>query len=237
MSDINIYPIAETFAGDFMRFCIRPAEADLPEWYKKSESYVPGLSQSIHKDKKQTVKRCMPVFDYLSTGLNIHLPFSIYANGKGLNKEVSSSTNNYDCKLGHHSPGQVQSLPVPPEYSAQPYKVDFPFYIEAPSGYSAVYIPYYPYEGFPLLFIGAMVQVDKYKSPVNFPFFIQNNFEGKVDAGSMFMKVIFVKRDSFKVNYKEYGDDRGFIQQYRLFVESFGSGFYRNLRLDQIFQK
>lgn len=235
MIDINIYPVDPQFGGDFMKFCIRDAESDLPEWYKKSQSYASGFSPEVHKDKKMTVKRCMPVFDYLSSGVNLHLPFAIYSKGVGLNKEVTSTVNHPDCKLGHHAPEQVQMLPFPKEYSLQPYKIDFPFYIEAPRGYSAVYIPYYPYEGYPLLFIGASVQVDKYKSPVNFPFLVRNDFEGKIDAGEMFMKVVFVKREETQVNYKEAGSDNGFMNQYRLLVESFGAGFYKNLRLDRVF--
>ncbi len=237
MIDVNIYPTQQEFAGDFMKFCISKSDETLPDWYKKSSSYVSDMNDGMHKDKKMTVKRCMPVFDYLSYGITLHLPFAIYVTGTGLNKEVTSSTNHPDCKLGHHAPAQVQMLPYPKEYNLQPYKVDFPFYIEAPHGYSAVYIPYYPYEEYPLLFIGAMVQVDKYKSPVNFPFLIRNDFEGKIDAGTPFMKVMFVKREDCSISYKKYGDDNGFLSQYRLFVESFGSGFYKNLRLDRVFRK
>ncbi|MGA1048997.1 MAG: hypothetical protein ACO3UU_13400, partial [Minisyncoccia bacterium] len=180
--DINIYPVEEIYDGNLMSLCIRRADENLPEWYKKSKSYIDGTSQT-HKDKGQTIKRCMPIFDYLSAGINLHLPFSIYSSGIGLNKQVTSSTENFNCKLGHHSPEQKQLFPISTDYHYQPFKVDFPFYIEAPSGYSAVYIPYYPYEGYPLLFIGATVQVDKYKAPVNFPFLIRSDFEGKIDAG------------------------------------------------------
>lgn len=236
MVNVNIYATDQDFGGDFMKYCISKSDASLPDWYKKSNSYVDSMGQPTHKDKRMTIKRCMPVFDYLSYGLDLHLPFSIYANGKGLNKDVQSSVNHKDCKLGHHSIDQTQLLPYPSEFSDQPYKIDFPYYIEAPSGYSAVYIPYYPYEGYPLLFIGAMVQVDKYKAPVNFPFLIRNDFEGKIEAGTTFMKVIFVKREELQLNYKEFGDDKGFLNQYRLFVESFGSGFYKNLRLDRVFR-
>lgn len=235
--EINIYPIEETYGGEFMEYCIRKSDNEIPEWYKKSDSYVNNLSKSVKKDKAQSIKRCMPVFDYLSYGLTLHFPFSLYVEGTGLNQQLSSSTESHNCKLGHHSPHQLQELPYPKEYSYAPYKVDFPFYIEAPDGYSAVYIPYYPYTGYPLLFIGAMVQVDKYKAPVNFPFLVNSNFEGKIDAGTPFMKVIFVKRDSISLNYKKFGSDKGFIQQTRHFVESFGSGFYRNLRTNQIFPK
>lgn len=237
MININVYPTQQEFGGDFMKYCISKSEANLPEWYKKSNSYVDNLDNSVHKDKKMTIKRCMPVFDYLSYGIDLHLPFSIYASGKGLNKEVKSSVNHPDCKLGHHAVEQTQLLPFPKEYSDQPYKIDFPYYIEAPAGYSAVYIPYYPYEEYPLLFIGAMVQVDKYKSPVNFPFLIKNDFEGKIESGTNFMKVIFVKREDCEISYKNFGDDRGFLNQYRVFVESFGSGFYKNLRLDRVFRQ
>lgn len=236
MINVNVYPLEDNFGGEFMQHCIRQADSSLPEWYKKSNSYVSDPDPSIHKDKKQTVKRCMPVFDYLSTGITLHLPFAIYSYGRGVNKELKSSINHPDCKIGHHAPEQVQHFPYPKEYYDQPYKIDFPFYIETPPGYSALYIPYYPYENYPLLFIGAMVQVDKYKAPVNFPFLVRSDFEGKIDSGTAFMKVIFVKREDLSLNYKQAGSDKGFLKQYRLLVEGFGSGFYKNLRLDRIFQ-
>jgi hypothetical protein len=237
MNQINVYPTDPAFGGDFMKLCISKAEGNLPEWYKKSQSYVSDPNPAVHNDKKMTIKKCMPVFDYLSEGINLHLPFSIYSTGKGMNKEIKSSTNHNDCKIGHHSMDQRQMFPIPKEYSSQPYKVDFPYYIEAPSGYSALYVPYYPYEDYPLLFIGAMVQVDKYKAPVNFPFFIRNDFEGKINSGAVFMKVIFVKREEIQLNFKNHGDDKGFLAQYRHLVDMFGGGFYKNLRLDRVFPK
>jgi len=236
LQNINIYPTDPEFGGDFMKFVIKDASYDLPDWYKKSNSYIDVSDPSLHKDKKMTIKKCMPVLDYLSAGINLHLPFAIYSHGKGLNKVVTSSLNHHNCKIGHHSTQQVQKFPVPKNYYDQPFKVDFPYYIEAPSGYSALFIPQQPYNDYPLLFPAAMVQSDKYRAAVNFPFFIDNNFEGKIDAGTLFMKVIFIKREDMKISFKDYGEDSGAIKQYRTLVETFGSGFYKSLRLDQIFR-
>lgn len=220
-----------------MKYAIREAAYDLPDWYKKSKSYGDFPDPALHKDKKMTIKKCMPVLDYLSTGVNLHLPFAIYAHGRGLNKMVTSSLNHHNCKIGHHSPTQVQEFPVSDEWMTQPYKIDFPFVIEAPSGFSCLYVPQYPYPDYPLLFPAAMVQTDKYRAPVNFPFFIKNDFEGKIDAGTLFMKIVFVKREKMDVVYNEHGADNGRMLQYRQMVESWGSGFYKALRLDQVFRE
>ncbi len=234
MINVNIYPTDEEFGGDFMKFAVREAAVNLPEWYKKSSSYVDDPSMP-HKDKGMTVKRCMPVLDYLSLSINLHLPFAVYSHGRGLNKVTTASSSHHNCGLSNHSPAQVQKMPVPEGFHDIPLKIDFPYAIEAPAGYSALFIPQYPYSGYPFHFIPAIVETDKYKAPVNFPFLILNDFEGKVDAGTLFMKVVFVKREKINIDYKKAGEDKGRIAQYRSLVETFGSGFYRKLRLDQVF--
>lgn len=232
---INIYPIDDTYGGDFMRFCIRPSVENIPAWYKNSASYLGDPKNPHKKDRRMTMKRCMPIYDYLSTGLSLYTPFSIYAEGKYPNREIYASLDDDSCKLGYHAIGQKQQMPLDKDYDDFPRKIDFPYYIETPPGYSALYIASKPYDDFPLFFPNAVVQVDKYKAPVNFPFFIKKDFEGKIDSGTEFMKIFFVKREEVQFNYKTLSDSNGVIKQYRSFVGAFGAGFYKSLRLNQIF--
>lgn len=228
---INVYPVEEQYGGDFMKFCINKAK--LPEWYKKSESFIEKSTLPYAKDKSMTIKKCTPVLDFLSSGLTLSLPFAIYANGKYPNREISSTLQGGACQLGHHHPGQLQNFPISSVYDPNPLKIDFPFYIEAPPGYSALFINSIPYKEWPLLFVEAIVQSDKYKGAVNFPFLIRKDFEGKIDAGTEFMRVFFIKREELELIYNNKINPE--TSTHATLVQSLGAGFYKKLRLNQIF--
>ena len=231
--DVNIYPTDNRFGGDFMNFCIREAKVNLPEWYRKSSSYTEKVQTPYEKDHSMTMKKCIPILDYLSSGLNLHLPFALYGEGKYPNRKIVASLNDPDCKLSGHHPDQRQGYPVSDKYDPVPLKIDFPYTIEAPRGYSALFIGISDDANTPLLFPPAIVETDKYLSQVNFPFFIKKEWEGKIDAGALFMKVIFVRREDFKINYLTYEDAKGRNDQHGMLVKTFGAGFYKKLKLDK----
>lgn len=234
--EVSIYPVKESYGGDFMKFCVREGRTNLPKWYKESKSFVGDPRTPLEKDKSMTMKKCTPILDYLTTGLTLHLPFAIYANGTYPNRKITATLEEPECKLGNHHPDQIQLLPVPKDYDPYPLKVDFPFVILPPNGYSILFTPSSPYSEWPLFFPPAIVQSDKYKTSINFPFLVKKDFEGKIDAGTEFMKVIFIKRESLKVNYKTHDDAAGMIQHYSSLVQAFGSGFYKKIRLNNIIQ-
>lgn len=232
--NVNIYPMDESLGGDLMKFCIREARVELPDWYKSSNSYTEESNTPFKKDRRMTMKKCMPIVDYLSTGINLHTPYAIYAEGTYPNRLVESASSEEMFKISQHSINQVQKMPIPEEYDPVPLKIEFPYSIETPLGFSSMFLGYSDQKDFPLMFPTAIVQTDKYRAPVNFPFFIRKDFQGKIDAGSMFMKVIFIKRESFDINYMNASDDKGRILQHRKMVGAFGSGFYKKLRLNKI---
>jgi len=231
---INIYPLDDSVGGELMRFCIREAKTELPEWYKESNSYTENVNTAYGRDKHMTVKKCMPVLDYLSLGINLHTPSAIYVEGKYPNSSVTYASNDPLIALSSHHQDQTQKFPIPLNYDPKPLKIEFPFSIEPPPGYSSLFIGANEHKNFPLLFPSAIVETDRYRAPVNFPFFVRKDFEGKIEAGTLFMKVVFVKRESLSVNYKDAKEDGGRMYQHIKMVGAFGSGFYKKLRLGKI---
>lgn len=232
MLDVNIYPTEKTYDGDYMKFCIRPAEANLPEWYKKSSSYFGDTKDKRFFDKRMTVKKCIPVFDYLSTGLNLYLPFSFYSYGSYPERIIDADTHGTYCKLGMHDMNQVQKFPIDDSYDPLPRKIDFPYMIETPKGYSSLYIQPQNEYSETLLFPSGLVNTDNYKNQVNFPFFIKKDFTGEVPAGTHFMSVFFIKRDKINLKYKEYENGIDKISQARAMVQNWGRHFYKNTRFN-----
>jgi hypothetical protein len=232
--EINIYPLDENLGGELMKFAIREARVNLPEWYKTSQSYLFDPKTPQARDKSMTMKKCTPILDYLSTGLNLHTPSAIYVEGNYPNRKISSASQDPALSISSHHTDQRQNLPVSKEYDQTPYKIEFPYSIETPKGFSTLFVAYNEDEDFPLIFPSAIVQTDKYRAPVNFPFFMKKSFEGKIDAGTPFMKAIFVKRDDFSIKYREAQEGRSTMMQHKSMVQAFGSGFYKKLRLDKI---
>ena len=232
--EVNVYPLEESFGGDFMEFCIKESKAQLPSWYKESNSYTIDAKTPFEKDKHMTMKKCMPILDYLSLGLNLYTPSTIYAEGIYPNRNVFSASHDPAIQISGHHADQKQNMPIPEGYEPSPLKIEFPYLIETPKGYSSLFIGYNEEKDFPFLFPSALVETDKYKAPTNFPFFIRKDFQGKIDAGTLFMKVIFVKRVDIVLNYKKAKDIEGKILQHRKMVQAFGSGFYKKLRLNKI---
>ena len=230
---IDIYPVDPRYGGDYMQKCVRLAESEIPEWYKKSRSYMSGGKFDVMPPhEKQTVKRCIPVFDYLTTGINLYLPFTIYVHGKYPERTFNCNTVEPDiCGLGSHNINQIQDFPLPIEFDPNPKKINFPYLIKAPKGYSAIYVQPINELSDKLLFPRGLVNVDKYNTQVNFPFFIKKDFEGYINAESHFMSVFFIKREKLSLNFKEYENAKGSILQSNTMIQNWGKNFYRDNKI------
>ncbi len=56
-----------------------PCAKDLPDWYKKTESYVNGLKKPDGLGgTTASIKKCVPVFDAITAGYLIPLPADVY---------------------------------------------------------------------------------------------------------------------------------------------------------------
>lgn len=228
---IEIFPTHEDFGGKYMETCIKPAGSDIPDWYKNSESYFGSKNDKKFLEKRMTIKKCIPVFDYLNTGLNLYLPFSIFVNGRYPERTITTNSNYGGlCGIGDHRIEQVQNFPLSSLYDPQPRKIEFPYVIKTPKGYSSIYVQpsnqYYD----SWLFPRALVNTDNYDNQVNFPFFLKKDFEGTIPAGTHFMSIFFIKRDNLEISYKKYEDGESMIKQSRAMVVNWGKYFYKNTR-------
>ncbi len=220
------------FAGDYANFCVRPAT--LPKWLKESSNYSGDHRDKTNLRHRMTVKKCIPVFDYFNNGINLHLPATMFLEGKYPNRNIEYPTLEPGSLLSHHGDEQKQKMPIDSSWEDHIYKLEFPYYIETPKGYSSLYIPARPFYDFPLLFIPALVQTDKYKNSVNFPFFASKSFSGEIEAGTHFMSIFFVKRNDVNLNYKTYEEGQKVVSAMKSMVHNWGRAFYKKLSRDQI---
>ena len=183
------------------------------------------------RPKRMSIKKCIPILEYMTTGLNLHLPFSIFVEGRYPERDIYTNVENDGiAKLGHHSIEQAQLFPIPDSYDIHPYKIDFPWMIETPNGYSSIYVQPQNELYDIMLFPRGLVNTDNYKNQVNFPFFLKKDFTGTIDAGTHFMSVFFIKREKEEFVFNEFEKGKDKILQAKSMVQNWGRHFYKNTR-------
>jgi hypothetical protein len=177
-----------------------PASNNLPEWYIKTNSYI-GTHKNINENFETTgtIKKCMPIFDAITSGYILKTPADLY-----INKELSEDGKvivryNWpqDKILDFHIIDQAPYYPLKNKNMASYPKWMNPWSIKTEPGYSCLFItPVHRKMDF-TIFPG-VVDTDKYFAPVNFPFILNDeNFEGLIPAGTPMAQVIPFRRENF----------------------------------------
>lgn len=190
---------------DFVSDHYRPVPSSkvLPEWYKKTPSTIDDIN--IYKmggPTSLTIKKCIPVFDSLTSGYIIPTYSDLYISKNNLGEiEYRVSNNSF---IEFHSTAQA---PYAPYMNKNPYpKWINPWSISTPKGYSCLFInPVHKANNYFSILEG-VVDTDFYRSPVNFPFVLNDiDFEGVIPAGTPMVQVIPFKRDEWTM---KIGDEK-----------------------------
>lgn len=176
----------------------KPASRVIPDWYKKTSSYIDEKKApdgNGNGKANATIKKCIPVFDAITSGYIIELPMDVYVSqqdGKPLYEWSSFEM------VGIHPVSQAE---LHPANNGFPYpKWINPWSIKTPPGYSCLIVqPFHRESVFTIL--PGVVDTDKYTSPINFPFTLNDpNFEGLIPMGTPIAQVIPFKRDRWEMN-------------------------------------
>lgn len=190
-----------------------PASKAIPDWYKNLESYVGG-------DKKPdgngtttaTAKRCMPMFDAISSGYILSTHTDLFVTQKPDDDgelQPYYEWANFGALSFHPKP----QLPEHPEGSG--HKLNYPKWINAwsistPPGYSCLFVAPLHRET-PIIALSGVVDTDTYNAPVNFPFVLRDpKMTGLIPAGTPIIQVIPFKRDEWAM---ELGNSEDIQQQ------------------------
>jgi hypothetical protein len=160
-----------------------PSSRFIPEWYRTSKSFVDGT---------ETLKKCVPFLDSMTTGYTLTLASDIFFN-KGVAQDISVTG-----VVQTHSDNQIGDLKIPTEYYKTVYKWINSFILKTPKGYSTLFIhpanridlPFYSFSG--------LVDTDKFPIEVNFPFLIKKDFVGIIPAGTPIAQAILIKREDWE---------------------------------------
>jgi hypothetical protein len=181
----------------------KPASAFLPDWYKKTESYVNQAKKPLGDGNHTgTIKRCIPVFDALTAGYIITSPADVFVSQKDGHPYYEWS---YFDLINFHPVEQAIHYPHRNGMPSYPKWMN-PWSIQTPKGYSTFFTqPIHRDSVFKIL--DGIVDTDIYTAPVNFPFvLIDPKFEGLIPRGTPIAQVIPIKRESWKMKFGNEND-------------------------------
>ena len=184
------------FSIDLSYYKPYPAQNKVANWYKELESYIGGEKVPNGSGTTlATIKRCMPVFDMMSAGYIIPTYLDVYVsqrNGQPHYEWPSLEALNFH---------PLQQAPNHPKSNGTRYpKWINPWSVRTPKGYSALFIPPSHADNTNFTIFPGLVDTDKYYSPVNFPFVLNDvKFEGLIPAGTPMVQVIPIRREKWKL--------------------------------------
>jgi hypothetical protein len=221
-------------------FYPQPTYKMLPEWYKQTESYVDGKKKPKgNGDTSGTIKRCMPVFDALTSGYYLITYTDLYVSQEeNINTFTAEFTGTRSPRFQWSSLNPIQFHPLeqaplhPVATGDQIPKWINPWSIKTPPGYSTLFIPPVHREN-AFVALPGVVDTDTYTAPVNIVFTLSNpDFEGLIPAGTPIAQVIPFKRESWEM---KIGEEKEIIDQNKVttllrtkFFDSYKTQFRHN---------
>lgn len=190
-----------------------PVKFNLPDWYKAMDNSINGLKDSADTRSKTngaapfTIKRCVPVSDYLTTGYVIKSFTEVM---------LSQDVNTDPCKFKWSIPnGEYPNYVFGTHPHSQcPIKFDekdkhyLKFFsgwrIKTPPGYSCMFYQNFYLQEKRFTLFPSIVDTDTYDGTIAFPGYINGNISDiKISAGTPLVTVFPFKRDDWKIVINE----------------------------------
>jgi hypothetical protein len=182
-----------------------PSFKNIPNWYKKLESFYEGDPTPENGNQKLTAKRCVAFLDILSSGYILKCPFDIYIDtteGKQIFDIPAALKPLTDIGskqfIGSHDIKQVQGYPFDTnQYIEYLFRINMVWVVKTEPGYSTLYLPLQHHEISPLFPISAVIDSDEYPSNGLLSFLVKKDFKGFIAKGTPLVQVIPFKRQDF----------------------------------------
>lgn len=178
----------------------RPAAKFVPEWYKKKPDFT--KCPRTTKNTAATIKQCVPVRDYLTSGYIIPAwtDFHIVKSEGGRfvdNQRASDEVEDrYNIGIHYHNRDQVIDTPIDKFTDGELLvKICNPWLFTTPKGYSTLFMsPFYMETDITIL--PAIVDTDMHEILINFPCVVTSD-DARLDKGTPFVQAIPFKREDW----------------------------------------
>jgi len=207
-----------------------PANNFIPEWYKKTDGYMDDIRRpDPDYGTTATIKKCMPVFDAITSGYLIVSAADIYISqvfDEIDQKNVPHLQWASENLITFHDNKQAKLYPV--NWGLKYPKFQNQWSIKTPPGYSCLFITPL-HRDLPFTILPGIVDTDKYTNPVNFPFILNDvGWEGMIEAGTPIAQVIPFKRDSWTMEIGSKEEKNKNFDVYRKLKSGFFNVYKNN---------
>ncbi len=201
---------------------ITPASTNIPEWYKKIP-VVKEIKLTGTGAVGTNVKHCTPFLDAMITGYTMTLTDDIHVRWENNVPFITWKTTK--IQVTEHSKDQYDGVSIPYGFFPHVLKWHNEFFIKLPEGYSLWCT--HPVNRFDLPFqvISGFVDADMFPLAIQFPFFIQNNWSGIIEAGTPLAQLIPIKREEWQIQYEKSSDEKTLVSR-----ETFGKKLVRSYK-------
>jgi hypothetical protein len=223
----NLITFATSDRETLEMFPVLPASKLIPEWFKDMPVEVDAYMDVV-VPHTPTVKRCMPVLDYLTTGYIIRASHEIQ-----IKKEVDEhffnsfrfrSRENHKVVAKH--PHQQAQFSYDGEKSHY-LKINQPWYIKTPPGYSVmIFDPFYHFRKEFKIFPG-VVDTDKHDEVIGLVALVKEK-EFIIKPGDPLVVVFPFKRNDWTMN-TEFRDNEYEKSSFKYRLSTYWAGLYANL--------
>lgn len=174
-----------------------PTKRAIPDWYKNAESYYTDSSGK----QQNGLKKCMPYVDVMMSGYVLTLPVNIYVS-KNKDGDLSikwDEKDGYKDFIGERPKALGATMPRPYGFAPNHLVFSGVWAWKTPRKWSTLVTHPFNREDLPFKTVSAIMDSDAFSSGGNIPFFIREDFEGTIPAGTPFAQVIPIKRASWKM--------------------------------------
>jgi hypothetical protein len=201
-----------------------PASKIVPEWYKNIPVSLSKIPNYIDSDGVPSIKRCMPVLDYLTSGYVLRNSYEINAWPSvkdGINSfELECNKKSYVGAHPHHQ-AATEIYGAKNHY----FKINQEWLIRTPPGYSClVYQPHYMFrEEFQMF--PAIVDTDKHDDFIGLIGLITTDEPFTIGPGEPLVIIFPFKREDWKMDVS-YDAKIGSLSSFKYFLHGVWHGFY-----------
>jgi hypothetical protein len=231
MNKIKFYP----FSQSTTEFAPKPYPASkaIPDWYRSQPSVINEKESLAQGFSTSTIKRCMPIFDYITAGYMLSIPCDIYidaTNPEKLEWSVPQPMKTFAISMiASHSEEQYSHFPIDRDkYHKQLFRI-LPFWsVKTDPGYSCLFLHPTHKDPLPFLTIEAIIDTDNFITDGHVSMLIEKDFKGVIKQGTPFIQVIPFQREDWQMELVDPEVAQKEISAQRLSLRSTFSFGYKN---------
>jgi hypothetical protein len=209
-----------------------PSIKNIPEWYRLQPSYYNNDTKVVNGQQQLTIKKCLAVFDAMTSGYLLKCPVDIYIDTTQDNPifQIAPHFNNLQIPIiSYHAKEQVSHYPIDKEkYIDFILRINLVWVVSTPKGYSSLFIAPQHNESSPINAISAIIDTDEFYSAGAFSFIVEKGYKGIIKRGTPLVQVLPFKRERWNSKINKNFDVHNTLRHQMYKVRSIFNGGYKN---------